>query len=1378
VTIKDRPYIGSWVMNKTVVRHTPDCVVYINGHPEIAGCQTCNQVIDIQKYITTVSVEPSVEPVATATIELAIPKTASAAFGLDANPILKVGLEVVIFMRGYFPVEALWEDSYLKELTGVSMTTEGGYPGPETKANMYPYYQVFRGVVTEFSFEYNSGKYSASMSCGDILHHWQYLYLATNGSIWGPRPENSMVAPNMMGHELTNMSPFSIMYTLCRTGFGAAYSVNWAHNQQTNTAAVSKTTGEAMMSHMAEYWEERWQQPAGSLRMYGIDGTLYNSFSQAYLGLYSKDGDSQFDRVTRRLRSRDSGNATRLEGGNNMQQAMRKLEYNRTAAIGSILPNTKGDEAVLLDVMKMLAYSTDISAMANPAMFETEYMSKLEVANAVKDITGFEFYQDVDGDLVFKPPFYNLDTSADPVYVIKDSDIISLSETSREPEATMCKATGSGITNMRGTGLDGEWGKSATYIDFRLVAQYGWRENTIECNYFTSVRALYVTLINRLDVVNAGIHSASISIPIRPELRPGYPVYIEGIDTFYYIQSMSHSFSFGGQCTTTIQGIGRRQKFCGPGEVSSSTAMPKPSQIKLNRPELPRMPLFAYPQNVGDLAGTEDAIDGGPMRIVGFPNVVLALNVKESNLSALPISEFPTLETYLWEAKKHGILSYNKQQDVFYTMVNNTETGPPIQLSEIRTAYTTYQEAIAKGKEPAMSSAFGMILSRLKEVRGTAIEDDDILQNWMTLQQDYQSRFSPGGNLPGRYVYYSCSHPDVAQQAPPVMSAEDGKIVFSDAAALAAGDYDVLKLYDKGSEGTGVLTGPPERGIKVMALTSTSTSDPSTNYRVVPTSDIRYVTFAAHEAPTHLTLLTQKDGASFGHNFIVIQSNIKTYVRAELVGYPQQFAPDEALETRFSTAYIKLSEMLQQLTTGLDVFGWKPSRDSKISKMMKMWDGVPENTPMMWASIRVSKRGKVTISEPRFFPGGYEITNAYRPQYGENDDAILLKLSTTAADNFAKVLAAILDVTVTKLAKAKDSGEYADEEIANLSAALFKTRNAFLASLINFGHSSNSADQLARAVPGGATVVRAPVTNMGKSRIIAPVFPVSDSRGYEVVGSLPYGRGLDVEKYTAIVRAGRNTENYEMLAGQSVNIASFETIDDFLVAYSHSLNASKAFQCLTAEQQAQLAMETGFYSDYMADRDRGEAPDVGGLILMGLVHGNSHDGGERVRNNIVTNYHWTQKTSEIGAPIGLSNISSSGSAFDDLCKCSGTDAGLFSLAFGSKYSSVGEWAKENARNKVEGYQYGLDAIQGEVMEQGYNSVVDQWNATFGQNGSYGKNFNSTGKALSQAFKKGDKSKEDEWGDIQKAWNKGIEGAQEHLDSIKDEEDLEWWEEDK
>ena len=83
---------------------------------------------------------------------------------------------------------------------------------------------------------------------------------------------------------------------------------------------------------------------------------------------------------------------------------------------GLSLAADRGGNTTRQDALKQQAFSIDMGVLGNINIFETEYLSKLEIANAVRTITGFEFYQDVTGDLVFKPPMYNMDTSTDPVY--------------------------------------------------------------------------------------------------------------------------------------------------------------------------------------------------------------------------------------------------------------------------------------------------------------------------------------------------------------------------------------------------------------------------------------------------------------------------------------------------------------------------------------------------------------------------------------------------------------------------------------------------------------------------------------------------------------------------------------------------------------------------------------------------------------------------------------------------------------------------------------------------------------------------------------------------------------------------------------------------
>ena len=158
----DRPFIGSWEpRKKTLVRHTPDCMVYINGYTEFASCNACDRRMDFQKYITQVSVDASTDPISTSNVTLSIPRHETGMYTFDGNHILKPGLEIVILMRGYYPMD-------MGELISDDESEDNA-------ANAYPYYQVFRGVVTNVSHEYSGGFYSATIQAANLLHFWQYL---------------------------------------------------------------------------------------------------------------------------------------------------------------------------------------------------------------------------------------------------------------------------------------------------------------------------------------------------------------------------------------------------------------------------------------------------------------------------------------------------------------------------------------------------------------------------------------------------------------------------------------------------------------------------------------------------------------------------------------------------------------------------------------------------------------------------------------------------------------------------------------------------------------------------------------------------------------------------------------------------------------------------------------------------------------------------------------------------------------------------------------------------------------------------------------------------------------------------------------------------
>ena len=645
--IQDRPYVGTWRLNqRATVKYTPDALVYINGDTSVPGCGTCNGRIDIQPFVKGISVEASTLPGGhSASIQLNVPRVYGQSLFIDGKFLIRPTLEVHIYFKGWFPVSGMYDQLDPEETT--ILPKAGQFGGSESGANSiegvpaYPYYHVFHGVITQVNHDYADGFYTATIACGSMLHFWQYQTVSVNGAAFGTRPRNSKVKMSMIGHNMSGMSPYGIIYLLYKDTAGAVQGVNFALSDKTNNSAVT-SGGDSLYTMSMLYWERRFKQSMYSLRMHGTSGRLFNGAQQAFLGstrtqdikdilkgsMYA-DGskthvsrDPMGDYLTVRNKLVEAG-----ESQEEITESVRGRTVSNSNLANIIGANAIGKDVIFskmasenemgLNVLDAQAFVSDVSNWGNISLWETEYETKLDIAHKVTQITGFEFFQDVDGDFVFKPPFYNMDTSDNRVYRIEDVDIINFNSMEKEPMATMVTLKSGQIKNLKISGLDGAFGKRGQFIDYRLVAQYGWRPHTMDITYFNNPRSLFYAAVNKLDLLNIDINSATLTIPVRPELRPGYPLYIPSIDSFYYVSAFSHAFQFGGQCTTTLTLTGRRSKFYAPGKKPDGEEATVNSLI-LDNPYLPPTPLIIKDER-------------GLPKLSGFPNVVLALDPTRLN---------------------------------------------------------------------------------------------------------------------------------------------------------------------------------------------------------------------------------------------------------------------------------------------------------------------------------------------------------------------------------------------------------------------------------------------------------------------------------------------------------------------------------------------------------------------------------------------------------------------------------------------------------------------------------------------------------------------------------------------------------------------------
>lgn len=497
----------------------------------------------------------------------------------------------------------------------------------------YPYYHVFHGVVTNVSISYSPGVQTATLQCGSMLHFWSYQNMSTNAAAFGARPSNSKNRMSLLGHNFTGQHPYEIIYTLFHDTAGAAGAVSFVLDQKTN---VDSVLGEnSLYSLNIKYWEKRFSQRVMNLRLHGATGALFNTLQATAMAKINTDelqsafsarnprlgGQGASPKIMSGLRNlgllEDRKRATQSadqeqQAQDQAQQSSQGQQVTQAQIDQASFGNSggfKGGNPLDLNIFMMEAYVKDIGQIASINLFESSYETKMDIANKVCEITGFEFYQDVDGDCVFKPPMYNLDTSSSRVYRIEDIDMISWSETEKEPDVTFMITKGSQFANLAGTGVDGEWGVQGTFIDYPLVAKYGWRSGSFETAYFNDARQCFFASINRMAVMNASVNSANASIPIRPELRPGYPIYIPTYDCFYYCTSVSHQFQVGGACQTTLQLVAKRKKFYAPGDPNKSGI----ESIKLDG--------FAFPPKPLQILRKD-----GYSQLSGFPNVVMTLD--------------------------------------------------------------------------------------------------------------------------------------------------------------------------------------------------------------------------------------------------------------------------------------------------------------------------------------------------------------------------------------------------------------------------------------------------------------------------------------------------------------------------------------------------------------------------------------------------------------------------------------------------------------------------------------------------------------------------------------------------------------------------------
>lgn len=708
--VSDRPYAGNWsedFVNKyrKTRSWTPDAIVTFNGETTLPGCPTCRNKIDFSRFITTVSASGGVDGSNGCDISLKIPWAYGDSVYKDGKFILVSGIEVFVYYRGFFQVKDL-------ALKADNIDLENGETLSAPDAEIRPYYPVFHGVISGVEVSLTDGAYDVTISTRNMLSFWDNQQINTQQGYFAADPTMSRGSVNLRGHVYTGMTPHQVIYDLFLDAGGSAEGTGFALSKKSNIKARSGT-GPQLYSLMIRYLEQRFKNGMYGLRMYGASGRMYSAIETQVLANKA---------ITKSEKSAEFREVVTIQNKPYSEPKSKEISFNRLVKAGMIafehnnatngrvqrtmdaryLAKVGEKDKTGLSVFSLKPFVPDLGSFGQVQFFESNMESKKSIADRVCEATGYEFYQDMDGDLVFKPPMYNMDTSTDRVYNIYREDCIDISFSHAEPEATYVTMKGSHFRNFQGAAPTGEWGVKGVYVDYALVAKYGWKGQDFDSSFYNTARQAYYAAAVELDKQNKTTEGCSVTIPLRPEIKAGYPVYIEENDCFYYIESVNHSFSYGGSCTTSLTLTCQRKKFIPPGDSTVKYGDDPARAVDLGRTELPERYIYKRYDRTDEgnrqiNAQSQDS-DVAYKKITGFPNVVMAFdhqNLSPSMLYFTPdfqnIGGKGTKERELYrnmiinEGIRLGVLNVENGNDIrkgpWFLMIPSSDGSSPRKVS-------------------------------------------------------------------------------------------------------------------------------------------------------------------------------------------------------------------------------------------------------------------------------------------------------------------------------------------------------------------------------------------------------------------------------------------------------------------------------------------------------------------------------------------------------------------------------------------------------------------------------------------------------------------------------------------------------------------------
>lgn len=472
----------------------PDALLFINGSDKLKDDN--ENVYELRNNITDINVSLNIESTpGTASFTISIPDHSIRRSGDIRFDGLTLMSEVEIYFKGRFP----------------------------NGDGIFPYYPAFWGLIISLVENYSDGVHTISVSCADILRWWEITEVVINPSLISAAEAQKFLT------EIKGIPKKD-------------------HARYLRGELVKDSNGRDVSPYGNKYAGKTIPEILIDLK-----NITMKNIAPVASALDFTFGD--VTQITSETKDKAERTPSQAEAQIMQYWQERLNQIGRSLRIFGLTQSSDGkfdfDEETFGDVQPYPLNS------GSPNGVESIMKTQLEIANELKDAIHFEFFMDVNGEIIFKPPFYNLNVITNRNSIVEDLDILNWTFNKTEAEVyTRCDVTGSWSQAF----ITGKDVLKGIAIDIRLAQKFGIRLATREVNWIDSRKNCFVFAQGELNRLNAMINQGSVTITGRPELRLGYPIYVPARDAFYYVKGIDHSFSFGGSFTTTLTLVAERKR--------------------------------------------------------------------------------------------------------------------------------------------------------------------------------------------------------------------------------------------------------------------------------------------------------------------------------------------------------------------------------------------------------------------------------------------------------------------------------------------------------------------------------------------------------------------------------------------------------------------------------------------------------------------------------------------------------------------------------------------------------------------------------------------------------------------------------------------------